>query len=341
MMTYVKDSASDRYQPVGIISRPSAGSRRLGLAALLAIASASAASAQPSAGSAVADLPGFASETVAVNGARIHFVRGGDGPAIVLIHGFPESWYVYHSVMPALAKRFTVIAVDLRGIGGSSTPDGRFDAATMATDVHALSTTLKVGPVYVVGHDVGAMVAYAYARRFPNETSGAMLMDAPIPGLAGWDNIRRDPSVWHFHFMQTPGLAEKLVTGRQADYFAYFYQFGRITPAEANQYAQAYSRPYQLHAAFEIYRAFPQDAQENAADLGANAVPVTIVTGDKSPFKSLAPAMAADLSARGFSHVQIAEVPDSVHYLVDDAPDGVAKLIEQSVLAAGEPPKRP
>lgn len=341
MTTYAHDSAPNRYRPVGISRCALAGVRWLGLLVLLGVASASEASVQPNLGSAATDLPGFTSNTVTVNGARIHFVRGGDGPAIVLIHGFPENWYEYHSVMPALARRFTVIAVDLRGIGGSSAPDGRFDSATMAADIHALSKALKVGPVYVVGHDIGAMVAYAYARRFPNETSGAMLMDAPIPGLAGWDNIQRDPSVWHFHFMQVPGLAEKLVTGRQADFFAYFYQFGRITPAQAHHYTQAYSRPDQLHAAFEIYRAFPQDARENAADHEPNAVPVTIATGDKSPFKGLAPAMAADLHARGFSHVETAEVPDSVHYLVDDAPDAVAKLIEQSALAAGGPAKRP
>jgi pimeloyl-ACP methyl ester carboxylesterase len=274
-------------------------------------------------------LAGFASHTTTVNGIQLHYVRGGAGPAVVLVHGFPQNWYEYHAIMPRLAKRFTVIAIDLRGIGGSSAPEAGFDTATLVEDIHALSVALKLGPVYVVGHDIGAMVAYAYVQRFPNDASGVMLLDSPIPGIAGWDEIQSDPSVWHVRFMQVPGLAEKLVAGRQVDFFNYFFQFGRITPSDASEYAKAYSNLRQLHAAFEIYRAFPQDAQFNQADTRANSVPVLIVTGDKSPFARLVPGVAADLRRRGFSDVETAQIAGSIHYVVDDQPDAVASLIEQ------------
>jgi pimeloyl-ACP methyl ester carboxylesterase len=139
-------------------------------------------------------LTGFASRTTTVNGIQLHYVRGGAGPAVVLVHGFPQSWYEYRAVMPRLAKRFTVIAIDLRGIGGSSAPEAGFDTATMAEDIHALRVALNLGPVYVVGHDIGAMVAYAYVQRFPNDASGVMLLDSPIPGSQGGMKFRVTPA---------------------------------------------------------------------------------------------------------------------------------------------------
>lgn len=231
--------------------------------------------------------------------------------------------------MPRLAKRFTVIAIDLRGIGGSTAPSGGFDAGAMAGDIRALAVQLKVGPVYVVGHDIGAMVAYAFALRFPDDARGVMLLDAPLPGIAGWSEIQGDPSVWHIRFMQVPGLAEKLVLGRQADFFDYFFQFGKITPEDAARYTKAYSALPQLHAIFEIYRAFPQDAEFNETHRGSASVPVVIATADKSPFARMAPGMANDLRAKGFSRAETAQIRNSIHYVVDDQPEAVAILIEQ------------
>jgi len=158
----------------------------------------------------------FASESAKVNGIMLHYVRAGNGPAVILIHGFPQDWFEYHAIMPQLAKQFTVIAVDLRGVGASTTKPGGYDAPNMAEDVHQLVAALKLDRVYIVGHDIGGHVAYAFVRRYPEATRGAMILDTPIPGIAGWDEMQGHPAMWHVRFMQVPGLAEKLVAGRQA-----------------------------------------------------------------------------------------------------------------------------
>jgi pimeloyl-ACP methyl ester carboxylesterase len=271
----------------------------------------------------------FASETATVNGINLHYVRGGKGPAVILIHGFPQDWFEYRALMPRLAKRFTVIAVDLRGIGGSTATAGGYDAANMAEDVHQLASTLKLERVFIVGHDVGGHVAYAFVRRYPQVTRGAMILDTPIPGIDGWSEIQGHPSVWHIQFMQVPGLPEKLVAGRQAEYFGYFFQFGKFTPSEMAHYVKAYSTDAQLHAVFEMYRAFPANEKFNQAQRGPNDVPLFVGAGDGSPFAKLVPKIAEGLRANGCTHVETGLIPGSVHYVVEDQPETVADLIER------------
>jgi hypothetical protein len=176
--------------------------RRLGLVALLVLAWCnvvlSHAPAQGKKSPAATGLAKeFASQTVTVNGITLHYVRGGEGPPIILIHGFPQAWFEYQTIIPRLAKRFTVIAVDLRGVGGSTATPGSYDAVNMAEDVYQLASTLKLEHVYIIGHDIGGMVTYAFVRRYPQATRGAMILDTPIPGIEGWDEIQGDPSVWH------------------------------------------------------------------------------------------------------------------------------------------------
>jgi pimeloyl-ACP methyl ester carboxylesterase len=273
--------------------------------------------------------PGFSSATAKVNGISLHYVRGGEGPAVILIHGFPQDWYEYHAIMPALAKQLTVIAVDLRGIGGSSPaagPEaGGYDAANMAKDVMGLVQALKLERVYVVGHDIGGMVAYAYLRQFPRTLRGMMILDVPIPGVAPKD-IQCDPHLWHVGFMQVPGLAEKLVDGRQADYFAYFFQFGKITPAEADHFVKAYPTA-SLHAMFEIYRAFPENEKFNAARSDQIGVPLFVAMGEGSPFAKIVTQMAESLRAHGCVHVDTGIIPGGVHYVVEDQPEEVAEWV--------------
>lgn len=269
----------------------------------------------------------FLSETRSVNGTTLHYVRGGKGPVIILLHGFPQDWSEYRPIMPALAKQFTVVAVDLRGIGASSPAPAGYDAATMAQDIHQLALALELQHLYIVGHDIGGHVAYAFVRRFSEITRGAMILDTPIPGLNGWDEIQGAPFMWHMHFMQAPGLAEKLVYGRQADYLEYFFQFGRFTPEAIAHYVEAHSTLAQLHAAFEMYRAFPANAQFNAAQSGPMPVPLFFGTGDQSPFARLIPAIAEGLRTHGCTHVETALIHGAVHYLVEDQPDQVTTLI--------------
>jgi len=121
-----------------------------------------------------------------------------------------------------------VIAVDLRGVGGSAATASGYDAANLAEDIHQLVSALKLQHVYIVGHDIGGMVTYAFVRRFPAETRGAMILDVPIPGIAGWSEAMASPAAWHVGFMQVPGLAEKLVAGRTADYLSYFFSFRQV-----------------------------------------------------------------------------------------------------------------
>jgi pimeloyl-ACP methyl ester carboxylesterase len=272
---------------------------------------------------------GFASETAMVNGITLHYVRGGNGPPIILIHGFPQDWFEYHSIMPRLAKRFTVIAVDLRGIGGSQATPGGYDAANMAEDVHQLVSALRLERVYIVGHDIGGQVTYALVWRHPQDLRGAMILDSPIPGIAGWDESMSGPGVWHVGFMQVPGLAEKMVGDRPAAYLSYFFGFSKFTPAEEAHYLKAYSTPAQLHAVFEMYRAFPANVKFNAAQLGPNGVPLFLASGDKSPFAAMVPKMAEGLRAAGFTHVQTGVIAGAVHYDVQDQPEAVADLIER------------
>ena len=271
----------------------------------------------------------FASETATVNGITLHYIRGGKGPAVILIHGFPQDWFEYHAIMPRLAKQFTVIAVDLRGVGGSTAASGSYDAATMAEDVHQLTAALRLERVYIVGHDIGGHVAYAFARRYPEAARGTMILDTPIPGIEGWDEVQGDPNMWHVRFMQIPGLAEKLVAGRQADYFGYFFHFGKITAAEEAHFVNAYAAPAQLHAVFEMYRAFPATAQFNAAHRERNDVPLFAGAGDGSPFAKLVPKLAEGLRSSGCTHVETGLIHGAVHYVVEDQPEEVAGLIER------------
>ena len=276
----------------------------------------------------------FASKFATVNGTTLHYVRGGKGPPLILIHGFPQDWYEYQPIMPRLAKQFTVIALDLRGIGGSSAAPGGYDAANLAEDVHQLATALKLQSVYVVGHDVGGPVAFAFALRFPDTARGVMILDAVLPGIAGWDEIMASPYTWHIGFMQAPGLAEQLVPGHQAAYLGRFYTIGKFSPADVAHYLKAYETPEQLHSIFEIYRAFPANVEYNRAHLGANALPLFIAFGDKSHQGPMAPKLAAGLRDAGFSHVQTGVIPGANHYVVQDQPDEVAALIEQQAAPA-------
>jgi pimeloyl-ACP methyl ester carboxylesterase len=271
----------------------------------------------------------FTSESIGVNGIKLHYVRGGSGPAVILIHGFPQDWSEYRAIMPRLAEHFTVIAIDLRGVGASTAnPDG-YDAANMAEDVQQLAAALKLERVYVVGHDIGAMVAYAFVRRYPESTRGAMILDQVLPGIDGWSDIEGDPSVWHIRFMQIPALAEKLVAGRQADYLGYFLNFGKFTASEMAESVMAYTTPAQLHAVFEMYRAFPANAQFNAAQCGPNDVPIFVAAGEQSPFATLVPKIVQGLRANGCAHVKSGLIPHSIHYVVADQPAAVADLIEK------------
>jgi len=272
--------------------------------------------------------PGFSSGTADVNGTALHYVRGGSGPAIVLLHGFPQSWYEFRKVMPKLAAGFTVVAVDLRGVGDSAPAATGYDAANLARDVHELVGKLGLQQPYIFGHDIGGMVAYAYARRFPEAARGVMILDAAFPGLDPWDELVGGPAYWHVRFHQTD-LPERLVTGRQAAYFRYFLGPGTFSDADVAQFAAAYRDPDHLSAAFDTYRAFPANAEFFGGESHEIAVPLVIGSGERDAFAQYVPRIAAAMRAHGCANLQIEMVPNSAHYVADEQPDYLAGLIER------------
>lgn len=182
--------------------------------------------------------------------------------------------------------------------------------------------------VFIVGHDIGGMVTYAFVRRYPQITRGAIILDVPLPGIDGWQEATNNQTAWHVGFMQVPGLAEKLVNGRVADYLGYFFQFAKFSAEDQAHYVKAYESPAQHRAAFEMYRAFPANEKFNAAQRDKIDVPLFYGAGEHSPFAKLLPKVAPDLRAHGWTHVETGLIPGGVHYLVEDQPDALAELIE-------------
>ena len=283
---------------------------------------------------AVAELgPDFVSGTADVNGTTLHYVRAGTGPAVVLLHGFPQDWSEYHDVMPRLAQRFTVIAVDLRGIGGSKATPGGYDPENLATDIRELAQQSGLERTYLVGHDIGGIVAYAFARLYPGETRGVMILDVPLPGVAPWEEVMADPLLWHINFHRTPDLPEKLIGGRQALYFSHFFGLGTadgdaISDDDRARYASAYAAPEQLRAAFEMYRAMPAEETSAPAEPSAIDVPLVLAGGDQG-FGPLLPEVAEALQSRGWTDISVELIENSGHYVADEQPEAVAALIER------------
>jgi pimeloyl-ACP methyl ester carboxylesterase len=270
---------------------------------------------------------GFNSDTAQV--ATLHYVRGGTGSAVILLHGFPEDWYAYHRIMPLLAKQFTVVAVDLRGLGGSAVTSDGYDAVNMAEDIHQLAERLHLGHVYVVGHDIGGMVAYAFVRRYPETSRGVMIIDVPLPGIGPWDAVKADPIAWHIKFHQTADLPEQLLAGRETIYFRYFLDRDTFSDADVARYARAYAAPKHLRAMLEIYRAFPANDKFNTAQRSAIGAPLVLASGENSPFEKLMPSIAAALRAHGCANLKVEVVKNRIYYVVEGQPEAVVELIER------------
>jgi pimeloyl-ACP methyl ester carboxylesterase len=257
----------------------------------------------------------------------------GQGPALILLHGFPENWSAYFSIMPRLALHYRVVALDLRGIGKSKSPNEKYDSATMAEDVYQVAKQLSLDHPYVVGHDFGGWVVYALVRLHPDAVRGVMIIDVPTPGVDPWDKIKVDPRLWHFGFHQAPGLAEKLLAGRESIYFAYFMRRSSpdqrsITDDTIDRYARAYSSPAQMSAAMAMYRAMNNNEEFGKAHRETLNVPLALIAGGNS-FGSRLPAMAQGLRDAGVVDVTSETVASAGHYVIDEKPNDVAALIER------------
>jgi pimeloyl-ACP methyl ester carboxylesterase len=273
--------------------------------------------------SAQAEMPAFPAsfhtQEIPTEGAKLHVRVGGKGPAVLLIHGFGDTGDMWAPLATELAKNHTVVVPDLRGMGLSSIPNDRYDKKTQAADMRAVLAALGIEKSVVVGHDIGTMVAYAYAARYPELTEQLVVMDAPVPGIPPWNDIVRSPMLWHFEFGGAD--AERLVAGRERIYLDRFWNEFAGTPSKIDEatrqhYAKLYARPGAMHAAFSQFHAIRQDAIDNQASLAKRLpMPVLAIGGEKSfgANEALVMRNAAD---------QVTEVvvPGAGHWLMEEAP---------------------
>ncbi|GAB2793610.1 alpha/beta fold hydrolase [Amycolatopsis magusensis] len=270
----------------------------------------------------------FRHEFADVDGVRLHYVTGGHGPALVLLHGWPQTWYSWRGIMPALAEHFTVYALDLPGLGDSTGAPPSYDKATLARYLHTLvADRLGIRDARIAGHDLGAAVAFQYAAQFPDDVDRLAYLDLPLPGpaldAAGYRGLS-----WHIAFHSQPRVPEAVVADDVRDYLALFYPqvaFGGTAfggpgaappfdDAEVDEYARTYARPEVLHGGFELYRTLDQDVRANTA-----ATPISTPTLLMTAQGLLEPTRAT-VAPRIGTISRAVEVPGAGHWLAEENP---------------------
>ncbi len=260
------------------------------------------------------------SRNATVEGVSLHYLTAGHGPMVVLIHGYAETSRMWRSLIVKLAGRFTVIAPDLPGVGDSAIPADGLDMKTAAIRIHALARSLGAEKAEVVGHDIGLMVAYAYAAQFPSETTKLVVMDAFLPGVAGWEAVYNNPGIWHFRFN---GLTpEALVQGRERTYFEHFWndfaadKTHSIPEDDRKAYTEAYSRPGRMRAGWAYFVSFQQAAADFAQLSQAKlTMPVLSIGGEKANGDVLAHQMKLVAS-----DVTFVVLKDTGHWVMEERP---------------------
>ena len=255
-----------------------------------------------------------------IGNIQLHYLTAGNAPAtVILLHGFAETSRMWRPIIPLLAQKFTVIAPDLPGIGDSSIPD-KVDMLDAARKIHELARSLNIEKARVVGHDIGLMVAYAYAAQFPIETEKLAVMDAFLPGVPGWEAIYNAPNIWHFRF--NGEYPEKLVQGRERIYFEYFWNVlaadktHSIPEPDRKAYTEAYSKPGRMRAAWKYFGSWPQLAKDFAQLSQVKlTMPVLAIGGEKSLGNELGAQMklVAD-------NVEVVVLPNTGHWILEERP---------------------
>ncbi|MCH8616958.1 alpha/beta hydrolase [Sphingomonas sp. SM33] len=270
----------------------------------------------------------FHTQEIETNGATIHVRVGGKGPAVVLLHGYGETGDMWAPLAAELVRDHTVIVPDLRGLGLSSKPAGGFDKKTQGEDVAGVLDRLNVKQADVVTHDIGNMVGFAFAMEHPDRVRRFVLIDAPVPGVGPWEDILKNPLLWHFRF-GGPDM-ERLVKGRERIYLDRFWNDFSADPkhfdeASREHYAKLYALPGAMHSGFEQFHAFDQDAIDNRAWLagkGKLTMPVLALGGEKSFGDQMAVVMRA-----GASNVTGGIVPGSGHWIMEENPAATTRLV--------------
>lgn len=271
----------------------------------------------------------FKGATARVNGIRMHYVVAGDGPLLMLLHGWPQTWFCWRKIIPVLAEHHRVVAPDLRGYGLSDKPPGGFDKKTMAADVRTLAHHLGSDSVSLVGHDRGARVAHRYALDHPAEVQKLVVLDI-IPTHAMWERLDQvlARGFWHWLFHMQPDLPEILVGDHVEAYLRYFFErwtYNRPPVEEAvPEYVRAFSRPGALRAGFDDYRAsFPDDfdADEASSQAGQKLqMPVLALWGGTGLVGTLP---ALEIWQAYANDVRGEAIPDCGHFLAEERPDVV------------------
>jgi pimeloyl-ACP methyl ester carboxylesterase len=253
-----------------------------------------------------------------VEGGKIHYLKAGSGPAVILLHGYTQTSRMWRPIMPQLAAKFSVVAPDLPGIGDSEIPKDGLDMKTAAIRIHALAHSLGISKTRIVGHDIGLMVAYAYAAMYPDEVEKLVVMDAFLPGVEGWELYYNSPDFWHFRFHGE--YPEELVQGREKIYFAYFWN---VLAADRNRslpdpdreaYVAAYSRPGRMRAGWAYFASWPQTARDFAemAKTKLN-MPVLAIAGEKASAGTLFPQMKLVAN-----NVTVVELKGAGHWVMEE-----------------------
>ena len=262
----------------------------------------------------------FESRFAKVEGIKLHYLTAGRGPTVILLHGYTQTSRMWQPLIPKLTEKFTVVAPDLPGIGESDIPKDGLDMKTAAIRIHGLAKSLGVTKARVVGHDIGLMVAYAYAAQFPTEVEKLVVMDAFLPGITGWELAYNNPNMWHFRFHgPTP---EALARGREKIYFAYFWndlaadKTRSLPVADRKAYVAAYSRPGRMRAGWAYFASWP-DTAKDFAQLAQSQVtmPVLSIAGEKASAAILGPQMKLVST-----NVTVIDLKDTGHWLMEERP---------------------
>jgi pimeloyl-ACP methyl ester carboxylesterase len=269
------------------------------------------------------------SRSAVVNGVKLNYLITGEGDPVVLLHGYAQTGHMWRPLFPGLANDHTVIAPDLRGFGKSDAPDGGYTKKEMAQDIHALVKSLGYTKVKLVGHDIGLMVAYAYAAQYPAEVDRIVLMDAFLPGVGDWKNVWLLRDLWHFHFYGKTPL--ELVTGRERIYLEHFWNDFAANPAKAISqkdrkfYAKAYAQPGRMKAGFEVFRAFEKDADDFAGFAKTRLpMPMLVLSGEKAGGNFL-----IEQGKLVATNAEGVIIKGSGHWLIEEAPGQVIpKLVD-------------
>ena len=264
----------------------------------------------------------FSHHMASVNGIQLHYIIGGQGDPIVLLHGWPQTWYEWRHVMPALAKNYTVVVPDLRGLGDSSKPFSGYDGNTTAEDIYQLLSQLRLNQkIYLVGHDIGVLTAYSYAASHPNNVSKLVILDVPPLPPPGFEDC-----CWWFSFHQTPDIPEALTAGKEREYLSWFYRFAynpeAITEDDIDKYVASYSAPGGMRAGFEYYRAFPITLEQNREHANVKLPMPVLALGGEYSFGNAALTSMKSLA----TDVRGGIVPFSGHWIAEEQPEF---LIEQ------------